>query len=498
MTSDDRAVTGDVAGPDEGWNRLHPGTILDDALQRIPNVVIGLLLILTSGGGDALFELIQLAIGALAIAPVVVRYLTGRYRVGEDVLQWRMGMITRVHTDLPRHRIQSVDTRISVVGRLLGLQSVVVSSAGGEAEIRIGLIDAPTADRLRAQLTPERAPESAEAVGATDETGTGTDVLLASLGASDLPRVVAVDVGRVLALAGFALAGGLLVVGIATGVFGFGSLVVGFALALSALALARGIVTEAIGFSSRLRGDRIRVARGILARSTVDAPLARVQGTTIERSLMARRLGTERISVDTADVSGEGSRDPGGSQTLVHPVAPAGTWRTWVPTFLSGAVPERDRVRRVAPVSLRRRWFAVARLAVAAWIVLAGISWMVGRWTDADRVAMWGVLAVGIALPAWLGLVQTLRYRNERWALGDDQVAFRGGAFTTSLVVIPRTRTQGVEIRANWFQRRLAVANVIVDTASPTIGGTGRDLHLTDAVDVAESLLASADSGGGV
>ena len=53
-------------------------------------------------------------------------------------------------------------------------------------------------------------------------------------------------------------------------------------------------------------------------------------------------------------------------------------------------------------------------------------------------------------------------------------------------------------IRANWFQRRLGVANIVVDTASPTVGGTGRDLHLGDAQDVAMAVLASADRDGGV
>ena len=66
-----------------------------------------------------------------------------------------MGVFTKVHTDLPRRRIQSVDTRISVVGRVLGLESVVISSAGGEGEIRIGLIDTATADMLSTELTPD-------------------------------------------------------------------------------------------------------------------------------------------------------------------------------------------------------------------------------------------------------------------------------------------------------------------------------------------------------
>lgn len=506
--TDEPHASGDVPPPasnDEDWQRLHPGTILDDALHRIPNVLIGLFLILTSGAGDAAFETVQLVIGFAAIFPVVVRYLTGRYRVGHDVVQWRMGVFTKVHTDLPRRRIQAVDTRISIVGRMLGLESIIVSSAGGEGEIRIGLISSATAEQLRTELSPDtEAHEEDDATGASDGhegaqgVQRGTEVELASLGASHLPRVVAVDAGRLFGLLLIVTVGAVFVAGFASGIVGAGSLFLIVPLVLGAFGIARGLATEAIGFSSHLRGDQIRVSRGILARSTFEAPLARVQGVTVKRSIVARWIGTERISVDTADVSEEGSRTPGRTQTLVHPIAPAGTWRPWAKTFLRGSTPGSDRFQRVARVSLRRRWFAAARFAVVVWIVVAPASWVVEQWVDVDGLVRLVAVTIGVMAPLALGIAETLRYRNERWALGDDQVVFRGGALATELVAIPRVRAQGTLLRANWFQRRLGVADLIVDTASPSIAGAGRDLHFADAHDVAFAVLASADEGGGV
>ena len=495
-----------LGAPDDAdWQRLHPGTILDDAVHRIPNVLIGLFLILTSGGGDAVFEIVQMVIGLAAIFPVVVRYLTGRYRVGPEVVEWRMGVFTKVHTDLPRRRIQAVDTRISIVGRMLGLQSVIVSSAGGEGEIRIGLISAPTADMIRAELAPDAdGNEHDDVTRATaDEDLSGdrqgsTEIDLATLSASDLPRVVAVDVGRLFGLLLIIIVCAAFVAGFVNGMVGFGSFFLLVPLVLGAFGIARGLATEAIGFSSRLRGDHIRVSRGILARSTLDAPLARVQGVTVKRSIIARRIGTERISVDTADVSEEGSRTPGRTQTLVHPIAPVGTWRPWAQVFLRGSTPEPERFQRVARVSLRRRWFAAARFAVVVWIVVAVASWVATQWVDATEFIRVVAVGLGVMAPLMVGITETLRYRNERWALGNDQVVFRGGALTTALTAIPRVRAQGTLVRANWFQRRFGVADLVVDTASPSVGGTGRDLHLVDAENVAFAVLASADEGGGV
>lgn len=490
---------------DDDWQRLHPGTILDDALQRIPSVLIGLFLIFTSGSGDAAFEVLQLAIGFAAIFPVVTRYLTGRYRVTPELLQWRVGVFKKVQTDLPRHRIQSVDTRISIVGRVLGLQSVVVSSAGGEGEIRIGLVSAPTADHLRTELSPDvDFVQQGEATGDAgletepSEEPKGVEIELATLGASDLARVVAVDAGRFLGLILIVVIGVAFVAALAAGVIGAGSLFLIVPLIFGAFGIARGLATEAIGFSSRLVGDQIRVSRGILARSTLEAPLARVQGVTVKRSVVARSIGTERISVDTADVSDEGNRAPGRNQTLVHPIAAEGTWRPWASVFLRGLPPEPADFQRVARVSLRRRWFAAARFALAVWVVLALMGWVVAQPIDAHGLIQITAIAIGVVAPLTFGVLETMRYRNERWALGDEQVAFRGGAVTTALTAIPRVRAQGALLRANWFQRRLGVANITVDTASPTVGGTGRDLHLADAEHVAVAVLASADEGGGV
>lgn len=484
----------------ETWMRLHPGTILDDAVQRIPNVVIGLFLILTSSAGDAT-EVIQLAIGVLAIAPVVVRYLTGRYRLDSELVQWRVGLITNRHTDLPRHRIQSVDTRITVVGRLLGLETVVISSAGDEGEIRIGLVDSTTADWIRSEVTPETAPPpTSNSVAPGDHAppdAGASDEVLAELGAADLARVILVQPGRLVVLSGLVFTAAATIAGLASGLIGIGSIVFAVPLLLSAFGLARGVVTEAVGFSSHLRGDRVRVSRGLVARSSLTSPLARVQGMTIKRTIPARWFGTERVSIDTADATADASNNQGTTQTLVHPLAPKGTWRVWAETLLRSSPPSRGRVQRVAPVSLRRRLLAAARLALALWLVFTIVVWLLSQAVDSD-IPMWIAVGLGIALPLIAGATDALGYKNERWALGEEQVGFRGGALSTTVVVIPRVRTQGAMIRANWFQRRLGVANIVVDTASPTVGGTGRDLHLGDAQDVAMAVLASADRDGGV
>ncbi|MDK1018296.1 MAG: PH domain-containing protein [Actinomycetota bacterium] len=490
-----------VPQPDdgEGWQRLHPATIADDVLQRLPSVVIGLFLILTSGERDSLFELIQLVAGFGALAPVVVRYLTGRYRVGPELLQWRVGVFKKVATDMPRHRIQSVDTRINIIGRIFGLETVIVSSAGGEGEVTIGLVVNQEADRLRAELSPETVRVTVVEPVEGDSTEVRAapvipETDLAILNASDLPRVMLVNLGQLMGFVGLVTVCAGAVIGVSIGILRPGNLVYFLPVLIGVFALGAGVATKAIGFSSELYGDRIRVARGIVTRTRFEAPLARVQGVTIRCSVPARWIGTEAISVDTADVSGTSASQ----QTLVHPIAPVGQWKKWVPLFLGIPVPDPREFHRVAPVSLRRRWIVVGLWAVGLWAIAGIVAWLLIEWIGRDRLVIGIAVTVGVFVPLASGLVKTLGYRNERWTLGDEAVAFRRGAFTMSLVIVPRVRIQGVQIRANWFQRRLGVANILVDTASPTVVGKGRDLYLTDAATVANGLLASIDEGGGV
>ncbi|MEM9517291.1 MAG: PH domain-containing protein, partial [Actinomycetota bacterium] len=115
-TLPDHSESGSDADSDQ-WQRLHPATILSDLVRRLPQVLIGVLLILNSSGGNQLIDTLQLVIGVFAIAPVIVRYVTARYCVDDSLLRWREGLLRRQTVDVPRARIQSVDSRVDLIGR---------------------------------------------------------------------------------------------------------------------------------------------------------------------------------------------------------------------------------------------------------------------------------------------------------------------------------------------------------------------------------------------
>ena len=91
-----------------------------------------------------------------------------------------------------------------------------------------------------------------------------------------------------------------------------------------------------------------------------------------------------------------------------------------------------------------------------------------------------------------------LSYRHERWLIDDRDLVFVNGALNRTRTLVPRRRAQSVTVSANWFQRRLGVRNVHVDTAAPSISGAARDLYVRDAETLTDAVLATIDQTGGV
>jgi membrane protein YdbS with pleckstrin-like domain len=81
------------------------------------------------------------------------RYLVHRWETTDDAVYTLSGWLTAKWQIVPISRIQSIDTEIGLLQRLLGLATVTISTASPEAKITIEGLDArvaaATVDRLR-------------------------------------------------------------------------------------------------------------------------------------------------------------------------------------------------------------------------------------------------------------------------------------------------------------------------------------------------------------
>ncbi|WP_335999084.1 PH domain-containing protein [Halorientalis halophila] len=118
------------------------------------------------------FELTPLlgpGVGALlllvAVAYVQALYRSWGYRLDDDALELRRGVLTKVDTAVPYVRIQHVDTQRGPLDRLLGLGRVVVYTAGSRgADVTVPGLKPDQARDLRNRLRDlavESEPEDA-------------------------------------------------------------------------------------------------------------------------------------------------------------------------------------------------------------------------------------------------------------------------------------------------------------------------------------------------
>ena len=182
------------------WRRTSPFAIVFFVRGTIEQIRIYGQLLATFGlaflivrARDLAGDLIPAAI-LLIIVVAVLRYWFFRFRVTEDRILIRQGILKKTALDLPLDRIQAVNVERSLTDRLLGLVKVSVDTAGsGAVESTIPSVKAAFADRIREQVAAARRErrvrrgesDPSAAGGASQPGEEGSPGQLAGRGAAD-------------------------------------------------------------------------------------------------------------------------------------------------------------------------------------------------------------------------------------------------------------------------------------------------------------------------
>ncbi|HLU30944.1 MAG TPA: PH domain-containing protein, partial [Acidimicrobiia bacterium] len=86
------------------------------------------------------------------------------------------------------------------------------------------------------------------------------------------------------------------------------------------------------------------------------------------------------------------------------------------------------------------------------------------------------------------------RWRSMGWVADGRHLLVRRGVFTRRLTVVPVAKVQDLEVSSTFFQRRLGLANLEVDTAGVALMGSIKaiDLEVDDARWLADHLSSRA------
>lgn len=92
-------------------------------------------------------------VGAAVVAVLVrARYRRWRWAAAADSLELRHGIITRVESSVPFHRIQQIDIVQGPIERVLGIATLVIRTAAATSDGQIPGIPLASAESVRAAL----------------------------------------------------------------------------------------------------------------------------------------------------------------------------------------------------------------------------------------------------------------------------------------------------------------------------------------------------------
>ncbi|MFD7920821.1 PH domain-containing protein [Streptomyces sp. NPDC059740] len=421
---------------------------------------------------------LTLAFVAVLAAGLVRRSRTA-YRVTDEALEVRSGLLTRRRRSIPLHRVRTVDLTASPLHRLLGVTVLRAGTAGmGEGELALDALSVPEAERLRTRLLARAGAQ------ATDGDPVVSRLNWRWLRYAPLTFWV---VGGVLAVAGtvYRTLDG---VGMepwrlpwirhAFAEFGASALWLTVPAALLGV-LALGVLGALVLYGENWWGYRLewtgtrdlRVRRGLVATRAVTVERARLRGVVLREPLLLRAGGGALLD---AVAGGLGDREDNRRRRALLPPAPRDEALRTAAGVLRRPLPEPR--SRPHPDALRRRRIRGLLLVVVPGTLALAVP---GVWCAPVLLPWAGVHLVLAGLVArWLARDA---YRSLRHGLDGDHLVVRSGTFSRDTVVLRRDAVVGWTFTDSPFGRRAGMVTLTAAVAAGEEGYRLRDLPAADA-----------------
>lgn len=470
--------------------------------------------------------LLELAVPVLIALTPFIQWLSLRWRLDEQTIELRQGILWRKHQKMARSRVQTVTITADIVGRLTNTRSVVISS-GDTEDIIISLVRLEMAEQLRVAIAPHlrtaNQPEatyvrdalretvvgqvasathhtSQEPQGASVETLLGIDAAAGDGKRIDIVRMGAFDWIKFVVLtcaphALITLACAIPVALVAVFVIArAGGAISGFAAAssipiilLALIPVAFGISMNQIndwGFTAWIQDGRIHSVQGLISRFEKGASLARLQTVSVNQNPLRLWLKLDEVTITTADAAFN-TDNTDAILKLVHPMLPAGQWEQLAEQLLGVQIP--DTLNPPSRKTIYRGIVRTLQIGLPCAAIAGATEYgLVGSyWSGVVLLALTLIAAFPVGL--W-------RYHNLRWAINETCFVIRRGLVFRHITTVPLNLVQNVFADATFFQRRLGLGDVDADVAglnAPKV--RAHDLAASDADRVEAILVAHAN-----
>ena len=496
MTTNPEQVAPEAALPTGEERRLHPLSWLFVLVSNVKQFLVPLIALVVFGGrGEDSWQLIAAGVAVATLAAASVwRYFTYRYRIGDDSLFVRSGLLERSLRQIPFTRIHDVAVHQTLLHRLFKVAEVRLESAsGGKAEARMQVLRLDQAMALERLI--RRRGEAPASVGAEAQPAEGE--LLLALPTPEVVRLGLIsNRGMVVVAGAFALFWQVApddgvaeaMARYARGAFGYaGSLGAGWiGMALAGLAALAAAILAVRALSVLLalvqyhdfrleeHGRRLTVGRGLLTRRRNSVPRRRIQAWTLVESFTHRLFRRRSLRIDTAVIE-QGNEER--SLSELAPVATAARCDALVRHLVPQVQwpPDGDAWQPLH----RRAWLRLSLGGVMfALVASAALGW---------RFGAWGLL--GLLWIPWSMFVARQHARRAGYCVQGELVAVREGWWSRNWRFAEIGKLQALQLRQGPLDRRLGMASLWLDTAGAgTLSSPLRIRYMAE--DQARALLA--------
>ena len=443
----------------------------------------------------------------VVIAVAMLKYWFFRFRITEDRILIRQGVLKKTSVDLPFDRIQGINVRRSPVDRLLGLVTVNLDTAGSETtEGELPSVRAALADELRTRIgAGERAREVDPGATVLPDAAAGErpnrdapagEVLL-KLSGSDMVRI---GIGRdnvllaVMLIAAawrrprelpyrfaetFGFSEDLVRPALETAeatiagsdALGDTTFAGGLVLAALAVVLAFGIGTALLryhGFTLWREGTAYRSRGGLLTQKEVVVETTKIQQFTLYQDVVMRCFRRYRLRVQpAADANASSHHDvPSVLEVPLLGAPLADELRARVFGREGAGVvllPKSGPFTRVSRVYIQALLLLIGGVpALGGALLLLSLTGPTRAWAVFSGV--WGFSWILIG-----GLVALQRWRRQGYLHDEDGLAIRTGFVGRRVDALLFRKAQSVTVRRSPLERRRGLATLEIALASDTL-----------------------------
>lgn len=483
------AARADTAAPVQiPWRRLEVRTVLvrpfNEVLSFVP-LLIGVV-VLGQHHGDRIWW--GIGVIALLLGRGLLHWLTTRYRITDEQVEVRTGLVFRQRLATRRSRIRTVEATAKFGHRLFGVTAVRIGTGQHDQKnsktMRLDAVTNAEADQLRRELLRRDTAPAVEDGVVAAQPAPGTLIARLDWGWLRYAPLTLSGLFAIVAVAGLVwrslneLDIDVYRVGLARdtvrwlGQANIGMVIVVVAVVALVIIVFGSMIVYTLKFSGyqliRESDDTLHVRRGLLTTSAVTIEEARLRGVEIGEPLLLRAGRGGRC---TAVATGLQHKNESHLLMPPGPVEEAHRVAAQVLRIPDAGSPTRVRLVRHSAMALRRRWVR----AVVPALVLVLVLWLAHVWGGWPNW-LW---QVACAFPVLAVPVGINRYANLGHALTPRYLVTRWGSLNRRTVAIQRDGIIGWKIRRSFFQRRVGLI-----TLSATIAA-GRGAY--SVLDVTES-----------